>query len=91
MWYGSDRESGGKIVMLSVDKVKEILEINKKNQKIKKISDEAVSVPEPEEVGYKNVVGQESITRFDDKNKRTNPKRRKKRRQNKPKQGSNDQ
>lgn len=88
MWYGSDRDSGGKIVMLSVDKVKEILDLNKKNQKVKKISDEAVVVPQPEEVGYKNVVGQESITRFDDKNKRTNPRRKKKRRQNKPKPGN---
>lgn len=91
MWYGSDRESGGKIVTLSVDKVKEILELNKKNQKVKKISDEAVAQPEIVEVGYQNVVGQESITRFDDKSRNNNIKKHKKRRSNRPNQSSNNE
>lgn len=91
MWYGSDRESGGKIVMLSVDKVKEILLLNKQNQKVKKISDEAIAQPESVEIGYQNVVGQESITRFDDKSKKNNNKKRKKRRPNRPNNGNRDE
>lgn len=91
MWYGSDRESGGKIVMLSVDKVKEILLLNKQNQKVKKISDEAIAQPESVEIGYQNVVGQESITRFDDRSKKNNNKKRKKRRPNRPNNGNRDE
>ncbi len=86
MWYGSDRESGGKIVMLSVDKVKEVLQLNKNNQKVKKIEDEAVVIPEPVEIGYQNVVGQESITRFDEKSKMNINRKRKKRRPSRPNQ-----
>lgn len=91
MWYGSDRESGGKIVMLSIDKVKEIIVLNKQNQKIKKISDEAIAQPESVEIGYQNVVGQESITRFDEKDKRNHQKKRKKRRPNRPNNGNRDE
>ncbi len=87
MWYGSDRESGGKMVTLSVDKVKEMLELNKKNQRVRKIDDEAVAQPETTDIGYQNVLGQESLTRFDDKNRPTN-KKKKKRRSNRPKQGN---
>ena len=86
MWYGSDRESGGKIVMLSVDKAKELVALNKKNLRVKNMEDEAVVIPEPVEIGYQNVVGQESITRFDENSQRSN-KKRKKRRPTKPNQG----
>ena len=87
MWYGSDRDSGGKIVMLSVDKVKEMVALNKKNQRVKNMADEAVVIPEPVEIGYQNVVGQESITRFDENSQRSNKKRKKNRRPMRPNQG----
>jgi cell fate regulator YaaT (PSP1 superfamily) len=83
MWFTPERDYAGKIVMLSVDKVNEIIELNKKGRKVKKLSDEAPVVEIVKEIGYENVIGQESITRFDENAKRTN-KKRKKRRSNKP-------
>jgi hypothetical protein len=73
--------------MLSVDKVKEMLALNKKNQRVKNMEDEAVVIPEPVEIGYQNVVGQESITRFDENSQRNSKKRKKNRRPARPNQG----
>ncbi|MDR2928988.1 MAG: Signal peptidase-like protein [Cytophagaceae bacterium] len=68
MWYGMNRDTTG--VMLTVDKVKEIIELNKKGKKIGNLGGESVVIRETNEIVYQNIVGQESITRFDDKNKR---------------------
>ncbi|WP_044117781.1 PSP1 domain-containing protein [Alkaliflexus imshenetskii] len=83
MWYTPDRDHAGKIVMLTVDKVKEVVALNKKGKRVKNLSDEAPAPVVQKEIGYQNVVGQESITRFDDKSKKSG-KKRKKRRHNKP-------
>ncbi|HLW07530.1 MAG TPA: regulatory iron-sulfur-containing complex subunit RicT, partial [Marinilabiliaceae bacterium] len=82
MWFSSGRENGGKVVMLSVDKVNEIIALNKKGKRVMKVVDETPMMEAPKDAGYSNVVAEESLTRFDDskpKPKSTN-KRRKKRR-----------
>lgn len=68
--------------MLSVDKVNEIIALNKKGKRVMKVVDETPMMEAPKDAGYSNVVAEESLTRFDDskpKPKSTN-KRRKKRR-----------
>jgi cell fate regulator YaaT (PSP1 superfamily) len=79
MWFSSGRESIGKVVMLSVDKVKEIIELNKAGTRVKKIDDEVVMPEVAAEVGYSNVVEEGSLTRFDEKSGKRPNKRRKKR------------
>ena len=82
MWFSSGREHGGRVVMLSVDKVNEIIALNKKGKRVMKMVDETPMMEAPKDAGYSNVVAEESLTRFDDskpKPKNTN-KRRKKRR-----------
>lgn len=84
MWYSFDSRSGINTMPVPVDRVKEILEMNKKGQKpdflVKDTS--AIVAKEP---SFDNVVGQESLTRFDGKSRRKK-KSKKKRKHHKPKQ-----
>ncbi len=82
MWYSSGRESSGNVVMLSVDRVKEIIEINKSGKKVPKLANEPLVLP-AKEIDYTNIVGEDSITRFDEQKKNA------KRRKNKSRKGSN--
>ncbi|WP_462317623.1 PSP1 domain-containing protein [Marinilabilia sp.] len=81
MWFSSGRDSTGNVVMLAVDKVKEIIELNKQGKKIAKLTSE-FSAGVVKEIDYTNVVGEDSITRFDEKNKKSAKRRKNKRRKN---------
>lgn len=77
MWYAFRGES--ELYPLTADRVKEIIESNKKGNKPNDLKDyqikEAVVI---EEAAYSNVVGQDSVSRFETsfkKNKRKNPRR----------------
>ncbi|UII77533.1 hypothetical protein LV716_07125 [Flagellimonas sp. HMM57] len=74
---------------LDKDHVLEILEMNKRNEKIASLEEYAQDNVSEEKLAFENVVGQDSLTRFDrpKKKKRNNKKRRK----NKPKASSNAQ
>ncbi|MBI9062352.1 MAG: hypothetical protein JEZ14_10230 [Marinilabiliaceae bacterium] len=65
MWYSTEKEYPAGLVSVSVDRVKEVVRLNSKKQKVDKLPTD-----EPQaalaEVGYQNVVGQDSLTRFDD-------------------------
>lgn len=78
MWFSSGRES--KVVVLSVDKVNEIIALNKKGKRVTKLVDEAPLLEVPKDAGYSNVMAEESLTRFDDSKPKPANKRRKKRR-----------
>jgi len=85
MWYAyADPLLSGTHVPLKVDRVKEIIALNKKGKKPSDLEDfmeiEAV-VAEPD---YTNVVGQDSLTRFDKHNK----KKKRKNNRSKPKQNA---
>jgi len=82
MWYSSQKEEDTGLVMLTVDKVKEIIELNKAGKKIANLNDEKSVIPQPTEIGYENVITEESITRFDSKNRAS---KKKKKRAPKPK------
>jgi cell fate regulator YaaT (PSP1 superfamily) len=76
MWY-SYASAPGNFIPLSVNRVKEIMELNKGGKKPEDIREEVktVAVKAPD---YENVVGQDSLTRFDNKKKSKNKKRKKK-------------
>ncbi len=66
MWYSYDEKAAVNIACLAVEKVKEIIELNKKGEKVKKLesvdSSDVTSMLE-----YVNVGSEESLTRFEDK------------------------
>ncbi len=68
IWYAHENDRSV-FVPLSVERVKEILAMNKEGKKPEELrKHETVSVPKIKEPDYQNVVGQDSISRFD-KNK----------------------
>ncbi len=74
MWFSYENQEDW--IPLKVDRVKEIMAMNKRGEKPDHLKDEAVSftpVGNQEKVhDYENVVGQDSLTRLDDKNKNRN-------------------
>lgn len=68
MWYSSKKEMPSEIVCLSVDQVKEIIEKNKKGEKVKKLeSIENMNIAPIIDYQYKNAVDEKILTRFEDK------------------------
>jgi hypothetical protein len=62
---------------LSVEKAKEILKINAKGEKIESLEEYATYEDNSNDVSFENVVGQDSLTRFDNKNTRFKNKKKK--------------
>ncbi len=84
MWFSYQDEENW--IPLQVDRVKEIKEMNKKGQKpedLAELAAELVAVAPSKTLDYENVVGQDSLTRLDDRNRRRNKNKRNHR--NKPK------
>ena len=76
MWYVCEGEGvANRFVALTVDKVKEIVALNKQGKELEKLESDVVYEEDEEEHDYENVVGQESLTRFDDKNRRNKKKK----------------
>ncbi len=69
MWFSYASDSNW--VALPVDRVKELIALNKSGSKIPDLEDNQVKVnPVKKALDYENVVGQDSLTRMDDKNKK---------------------
>ena len=64
-------------LVLPVEKVKEIVVINKKKERIPALEDYVVESTQEVEKKFENVVGQDSLTRFDQPKKRKNNKNKK--------------
>lgn len=65
MWYSLNGEKGQSIYCLSVDQVKEIIELNEKGEiidKLKGVEESSMASV----IEYQNAVGSESLTRFED-------------------------
>ena len=69
MWYSFDSSAPTNLIPITVERVMEIIRLNKQGIIVEKLTDVDFSKI-VEEVGYMNAAGQESLTRFDDK-KRT--------------------
>lgn len=88
MWYSFDRNSMLNLTPVSVDRVKEIIELNKQGVKIDKLipddSPEKIeeAKKESEKLDFENHIGQDSITRFDTSKKKNNNKYRNKKKYN---------
>jgi cell fate regulator YaaT (PSP1 superfamily) len=65
MWYVYENERGV-FIELPVDRVKEVIALNKAGKKPDELrSAQVISAPKIKEPDYQNVVGQDSISRFD--------------------------
>jgi len=83
MWYSSEKNAPVNLTPISAEKVHEYIALNKKGVKINFAASENVDTPVVEkELGYENVVGTDSISRFDDQNKSLKKKRKKKKKPN---------
>jgi hypothetical protein len=89
MWYAFPEDSG--LIMLTPERVKKIQELNKAGTIPRDLKDFAFEVEKEVVVGYENVVGQDSLTRFENKNKpNKNKKKKYKPNKNKPNPATNE-
>ncbi len=77
MAYSSAPGIPANLVTLSVDRVKEIISINRKGDRVDTLEEKIQSDKPVQNIDFQNVVGQDSLTRFD-QNKSKNKKRRNK-------------
>ncbi len=91
MWYFYKKDDVPNFAELSIERVKEVIELNKKGIKPEKLQQES-DVVVNEIPDYENVVGQESLTRFDKKkpNNRKNKNSNNRNRSNNNNQKSNE-
>lgn len=82
--YSTSKHLAANLVVLSVERVNEIIEINKRGEKVDVMEVEEKNVAKEEQFipDYQNVVGQDSLTRFD-KTKRKKKKNRNRNKNNK--------
>jgi hypothetical protein len=64
-WYVKENYQGGGVIGVSVDKVKEILRLNRAGKKIPDLTGDVMEIPDDATPTYQNSVGQESLDRFD--------------------------
>lgn len=68
LWYAYEQSSGAAnsgLIPLSPERVEEIIQLNKKGKKPTDLKDFIVDLVTEEEPDYTNVVGQDSLTRFE--------------------------
>jgi len=86
LWYAYEGEWMNWHV-LTTEQANEIIDKNKKKEKVASLEEYALELIEDTKTEFENVVGQDSLTRFDSpkrKNKRKNNKGKQRRRNNKP-------
>ncbi len=63
MWYSFDKNYAVNLTPLPIDRVKEIIELNKKGEKVSHLAEKEIEVVPA--LDFDNIVGQDSLTRFD--------------------------
>jgi cell fate regulator YaaT (PSP1 superfamily) len=74
-WYGFERENASNLVPVPVERVKEIIRLNREGKKVKTLIDPG-SFKE-EKLDFEDDVGKDSLTRFDDNTSRSKRKKKK--------------
>ena len=85
MWYSFSKDEAANMTAIPVERVKDILELNKKGIKVKNLVDIENDAPVKKALDYDSPVGADSITRFEDPRK---DHKKKKRRHKKPNQNN---
>jgi len=76
MWYSFDKDNPANLVPVSIERVKEIIQLNKQNVIPESLGDIDIEGETSQELDYENVVGQDSLTRFDNKTRKHHNKHR---------------
>lgn len=76
IWYSFKKETLENVTAISIERANEIIGMNKKGKLPEKLSD--IGVSGSHKYDYGDIVGQESITRFDSKKKKRKKRRREK-------------
>lgn len=82
MWYSCDTGSATTLVALPVERVKEVIELNRKGKKPDVLLQEVPTTTDSDTMGYGSAIEENSLTRFDNKKPKRSKKRRKGRRRN---------
>ncbi len=81
MSYSSDKMIPANITEIPVDRIKEIIRINRRGKKVASLLDDRhIVVDKNKPLDYQNVVGEDSISRFDEPKKNVSRNRNKRRR-----------
>lgn len=83
LWYALP-DNGNEWVAVKLDDVKRIMAMNEKGEKPETLTDFNANKPTEESAAYENVVGQDELTRFDNKNNRRRKNNRRKPGGNRP-------
>jgi len=76
VWYSFKKYGAENVTAVSIDRVFEVLEINKDGKKPETLKDENdIPVTKNSSLDYSDLAGQDSLTRFDNKNRRKKNKR----------------
>ena len=70
MWYSVEGEFGNSFVGLKIDRIKEIIELNKTGKAVEDLKSFVEFVEVEKQPGFDNVVGQDDLKRFDEKKKK---------------------
>lgn len=82
MWYSSDPNAAVNLTSVPVDRVKVVIELNRRGEKPLRLVEHASPVRSAEEISYSSTIEEESVTRFDDKKKQKKRKKNRRRRDN---------
>lgn len=77
MFFTTQKDIPANMTEVDVDRVKEVIRMNRKGQRPVKLNDDSKPAP-VKEIGYGNVIEEDDLTRFDDKNKPSKNKNRRK-------------
>jgi cell fate regulator YaaT (PSP1 superfamily) len=80
MWFSSDPNAAVNLTPITVDRVKEIMEMNKKGEKPLKLDETVIPASLKPIGGYSNTDVEDSLTRFDEKKSNAPRKKKSKRR-----------
>jgi cell fate regulator YaaT (PSP1 superfamily) len=69
MWYAQENDKVSSLIPVPVERVKEIMELNRNGKFPESLIDMHSRTPDGKQNEYKDVIGQESLTRFEDKYK----------------------
>jgi len=77
LYYGANGHKPLPQVAISVERAKEVIRQNKRGHKVEKLADRSVSIlPQKKSADFEHVIGEESLTRFDEPKSRHRKKKR---------------
>ncbi len=77
-WYGFEKENASNMIPVPVERVHEIIRLNREGKKVRALMEEGA--PKPHKLDFQNDIVQDDLTRFDGKKKKGKRKKKKKKR-----------